>query len=270
MLFLYFIIYGQTKKRKKRNYKPMDFTIRLANKNILIHSVYSSIYNLCKDYLSTDVTKPDFEIHSDDNQVTVEYERIREIDESITSLQSAERLLIQRKIAESLINFDTLLMHGAVIAVDNNAHMFTARSGTGKTTQIKKWLANIEGSVVVNGDKPFVILNENGVFACGTPWCGKENMGNNLIVPLRSIVLMQRSNENRIEKASIRNVFPSLIEQTYQPMDVDLQRKTLALLTRLNKQVDLYTFYFDHYKKDSFKVPYEALTNKVWDISNNE
>ena len=154
----------------------MNFTIRLANKNILIHSVYSSVHYLCKDYLSTDVSKPDIEIQSDDKQISAEYERIREIDETITTLQSAERLLVQRKIAEALLNFDTLLMHGAVIAVNNNAYMFTARSGTGKTTQIKKWLANISGCKVVNGDKPFVILKENDAFACGTPWCGKENM----------------------------------------------------------------------------------------------
>lgn len=248
----------------------MDFTIRLAKKNILIHSVYSSVHHLCTDYLSEDVTNPDIEIYSDDKQIAAEYGRIRKNDESITTLQSAERLLIQRKIAEALLEFDTLLMHGAVIAVNNNAYMFTARSGTGKTTQIKKWLANIEGSIVVNGDKPFVILNEHGAYACGTPWCGKENMGNNLIVPLRSIILMKRSNENRIEKVSIKTMFPTLLEQTYQPKDTDLQRKTLALLTQLNKNVDFYTFYFDHYQKDSFKVPYETLTNKIWNISNNE
>lgn len=240
----------------------MDFTICIANTTILIHSVYQSVFNLCKEYLITEDTAPDIEIYSTEEMIQREYEILKKRDESAESLQSVERLLIQRIISDSLIDRDIVLMHGAVIAVNNNAYMFTAKSGTGKTTQIRKWLKRVPGSVVVNGDKPFVMLNKNGAYACGTPWCGKESMGNNMIVPLRSIVFMKRSNENRIETASFNGVFPALIEQTYYPSDTEKQRRTLALLMKLKDCVSFFNFYFDHYQEGSFRIPFETLTEQ--------
>lgn len=45
-----------------------------------------------------------------------------------------ETTAVQRKLAEKLFDYDTLLFHGSTIAVDNQAYLFTAKSGTGKST----------------------------------------------------------------------------------------------------------------------------------------
>lgn len=240
----------------------MDFTIRIANTNIFIHSVNRGIYNICRNYLITNNEKPDICIYSDEEKIEAEYEYLHRKDKNVQKQKSIEILMIQRLIAESLLQRDILLIHGAVIAINNTAYMFTGPSGTGKTTQINKWLANAPESVVVNGDKPFVILNEQGAFACGTPWSGKESMGNNIIVPLRSIVFMTRSHKNRIESVSFNDIFPSILGQTYHPSETELQRKTLTLLMQLKDRVSFFIFYFDHYQEDAFKVPYEALTKQ--------
>ena len=47
-------------------------------------------------------------------------------------------------------------MHGAVIRYKGKAYLFTAPSGTGKTTHIRQWLKKAEGTFVVNGDKPLI------------------------------------------------------------------------------------------------------------------
>ena len=239
----------------------MDFKIRIAGKNILIHSVYKSIYLECVDFLEESID-PDFEIYTDRNQISEEYERIKKNNQEVYySLQTTEAFLVQRLIAESMLNYDTILMHGAVIAVDNKAHMFVAPSGTGKSTHIQKWLRNAQGSFVVNGDKPYVILGENGAYACGTPWNGKERMGNNAIVPLRSIVFMERSDNNYIEAVSFKSVFSILMEQTYQPMSADNMRKRLRLLSMLKDRVSFYKFNFNNFKEDAFRTSFEAITN---------
>ena len=238
----------------------MNFTIRVANINILIQSVYSGIYKECRDYLIDDNIEPDIEIRVDDDSIRKEFEQIQLSGEPINDLQEAEILLVHRRIAESLLEFDILLMHGAVIAVNNNSYMFTGRSGTGKTTHIKKWLENIEGSFVVNGDKPFLIVNSAGVFACGTPWCGKERYGTNTIIPLRSIVFMERSTNNYIEKVSIKSIFPMLLEQTYQPSDVEKMKRKLRLLLKIKEHVSFYKFYFNNFKDDAFHTSFDLLT----------
>ena len=243
----------------------MDFTIHIADTNILIHSVYNGVFNISRKYLAKEDVKPDFEIYSDDDMISAEYESLKKKNVTIQSMRSTEGLLIQREISELLLKQDTFLIHGAVIAVNNIAYMFTGKSGTGKTTQIKKWLNNVPGSIVVNGDKPLVMLREDQAIACGTPWSGKESMGSNITVPLHSIIFMKRSNENRIENACFTDIFPNLLEQTYMPKEIELQRKTLSLLMKMKERVTFFNFFFDHYKEDSFRVPYEALTQKKLD-----
>lgn len=239
----------------------MEFTIRIANKSILIHSVYPEIYRKCQDYLAEEHTKPDIEIHTTKEMLEAEFEKARQSGESIESSRSLERFLIHQLIAEALPGFNSFLMHGAVIAVENVSFMFSARSGTGKTTHILKWIENIPDSYVVNGDKPVVMINEEGAFACGTPWCGKEGFGTNTIIPLRSIVFMVRSTENHIEPISFKTAFPLLLGQTYCPTEPVKMQMTFNLLARLKENVSFYRFSFNNFKEDAFQVAYDALVN---------
>ena len=237
----------------------MEFCVRIANKTILIESSNSSLKNMCKDYLVEDFERPDIEIHINDDMLNTEFARVKQFNTEIYRPSSMEGRLIHRIIAEALLDYDVVLMHGAVVAVDNSAYMFTGKSGTGKTTHIQKWLANVEGSIVINGDKPFLISQEDGIFACGNPWRGKEHLGVNAIAPLRSIAFMERGDKNHIEPISFKSAFPKLLEQTYQPSEADKMRKTLKLLLRLKNKVSFYKFVFDNFQEDAFEISYSAL-----------
>ena len=180
-----------------------------------------------------------------------------------------ETLAVYRKISEEMLQFDTFLMHGAVVAEHNKAYLFTAESGTGKTTHIRKWIKNIDGSIVVNGDKPLIKVTDTQVFACGTPWCGKEHMNTNTVVPLRAVVLMERGSNNVIEEVSYGQAFSFLLYQTYCPKDIDKLKKTLTLLSRMKGKVRFFKFRFNNYKSDAFEVAYKALTcERLEDVIN--
>lgn len=170
---------------------------------------------------------------------------------------------VLEKMAEALLTFDVLLMHGAVIALNGKAYMFTAVSGTGKTTHIMKWLEHCPDAFVVNGDKPFIRLNDDGtVLACGSPWAGKENLYTNTMVPLKSIILMERAEDNHIERISFAEAFPKLLQQTYRPEDPDKMRKTLKLMQWLNPAVSFWRFQCNNFKDDCFDVAYNALVGQ--------
>ena len=154
--------------------------------------------------------------------------------------------IVLRKIANYMPYFNTVLMHGAVVAKNNSAYMFMAPSGTGKTTRVKLWLKEYEDSIVINGDKPFIIIKDTCAMACGSPWCGKEGWNTNKVVPLRAIFLLERANEfeeSRIEEISIARAFPTLLQQTYRPKDINTMRMTLTLLKSLQGKVKFYHFY---------------------------
>ncbi len=58
-------------------------------------------------------------------------------------------------------------MHGAAVAVDDKCYIFTAPSGTDKTTHAMNWLRAVLEAYIVNGDKPFVDVNNKLVY--GSP-----------------------------------------------------------------------------------------------------
>ncbi len=239
----------------------MDFTIRIANRNILVHSIYTRVYELCKPYLAEGIVNPDIEIRITDDLLKEEKDRILSTSIKVTDIRNIEWMLLHRMISEALLSYDTMLMHGAVIAVDNSAYMFTAKSGTGKTTHIQSWLANNENAYVVNGDKPYIIIpkTDECPMACGSPWAGKEKMQTNTIVPLKAIVLMERADENRIERVGLAQILPDLLQQVYQPENREKMRQTLTLIQRLSKNVSFWRFYFNNFKDDCFAVSYNAL-----------
>ena len=237
----------------------MELNIRVANRNILIHGVYPGLYNLCRPYWAEENAAPDAEIRIDEDMVRAEAERIRQTDGQSLTEKSAEKLLVHRLVSEAMLSFDTLLMHGAVVALDGAAYMFTAKSGTGKTTHIQNWLENIGGAYVVNGDKPFLIVGKDGVLACGSPWAGKENLHTNTAVPLKSIVLLERAKENRMERISFFQAFPTLLQQAHRPDDPEKMRQTLRLLQRMNPAVSFWRFQCNNFKDDCLDVAYNAL-----------
>jgi hypothetical protein len=112
-----------------------------------------------------------------------------------------ERSVIQRKVAQCLLERDVLLMHGSTVAVDGEAYLFTAPCGTGKSTHTRFW-REVFGNraLMVNDDKPFLRIENGRVLAYGSPWSGKHGLGNNVCFPLKGICVLQRGSENVIHR----------------------------------------------------------------------
>ena len=79
------------------------------------------------------------------------------------------------------------------------------------------------------------------------------------MVPLKSIILMERAEENHIEQISFAQAFPTLLQQTYRPDDEEKMRKTLRLMQRLPPAVSFWRFQCNNFKDDCFDVAYNAL-----------
>ena len=233
------------------------FKIRVAGIIIEIHSIYTRILNMCNDFLTEEEAAFSVSIDRDD----IRKERFCYQTSHNTNTPPDDILEVNavlRKIAKELIDYKIFLMHGAVISLNNEAFLFTAPSGTGKSMHLFRWLSNVPEIVVVNGDKPFIVTGEQ-IMVCGSPWAGKENLYTNIIVPLKAIVLMERSDNNKIEPVSFYDAFPVLLQQTFRPKESDKIKKTLQLLKDLENKVAFYHFLFDNFRNDSFHVAYSTL-----------
>ena len=143
-----------------------------------------------------------------------------------------ERASIQRKFADHLLRKDVLLLHGSTVAVDGKAYLFTAKSGTGKSTHTRLWRQLLGNrAVMVNDDKPFLKFTGDQVLACGSPWSGKHGLDTNISVPLQGICILERGAENRIHPIKAEDAMPMLLHQSHCPPGADLSR-LLGMLTR--------------------------------------
>lgn len=224
----------------------MEFTVCLAGINVAITSLFDEVYDFCRDYLtdapadmSVSVTAEDIFHEKIVNIREAQIEGVPVVDYPDSHL---ETVAVYRKIVTQMLDFNTFLMHGAVVAVGDKAWLFTAPSGTGKTTHINLWLNNIPGSYVVNGDKPLIRVGDECT-VYGTPWAGKEGMNRNVGVKLCGIVILNRGAENHIEKVPMTQILPVLIQQSYRPNNKVELEKTLSLLSRLGKKIPMYQLY---------------------------
>ena len=221
------------------------FTVRLAGKVISVAAQHPSAGAFCADYLSE--APPDFAVSVLPGDIDAERERSAREDalegRPVQQYSDAhlETLAVLRKIAERLPEHDAMLFHGSAIAVDGCAYLFTAKSGTGKSTHTRLWRELLgPRAVMVNDDKPLLRFSDAGVQVCGTPWNGKHRLSANIAVPLKAVCLLERAAENRIVPVSPREAFPLLLQQTYRPSDPIAMGKTLALVNRLGHETALY------------------------------
>ena len=215
--------------------------IELAGKRIEVENMHSHVERLCKDYVAMDEGRVDFSVSVTQTDIDFELTKSEREDrkEGIPIRQFSdeylETLAVYRKIAERMPLYDIMLLHGSCIAVDERAYLFTARSGTGKSTHAMLWREMLgERAVMVNDDKPLIRVNEDGTaVAYGTPWDGKHHLSSNIAVPLRAICILERSEENRITEIPKHEALPILFQQAYRPMDAEAMQRTIMMIDRL-------------------------------------
>ena len=152
-----------------------------------------------------------------------------------------ETLAVYRKIADRLLSCDTLLFHGSVIAVDGEGYLFTAKSGTGKSTHTRLWREYFgERAVMVNDDKPLLHITDSGVTAYGTPWDGKHRLSTNIAVPLKGICILTRDTTNHIEPAEPHAAYPMIVQQTNRSLSADGMKQTLSLIDHMLNVMPVY------------------------------
>jgi HPr kinase len=223
----------------------MTETYRIAENNITICSQYEDVHRLCHGYETSG--KPDFTVTISVQDIEYESQRsaLQDKKERLPVRKYydgyLETLAIYRKIAEKLIDSNIILFHGSVVSVDGEGYLFTAKSGTGKSTHTRLWREYFgERAVMVNDDKPLLKISDNCVTVYGTSWNGKHRLGENISVPLKAVCILTRDKENHIESAEKHDVYPVIVQQAYRPENREKIIKLLSLIDKLINNISLY------------------------------
>lgn len=239
------------------------FCICVADLVVRVCPLHAMVGRLCKDYVVDAPLAVDFEIGA--TQTDINFERDMATEGTDWTDAYLETLAVQRAIANRLPEQHRLLAHGAVIEFEGRAYLFTAPSGTGKSTHIRLWRQYLGDAVqVINGDKPFVRIpecREELPVVYGAPWAGKEGWQRNDSAPLAGIVLLSRSEPgaSSIHPASTALNLDKIMRQIYFPPEAGAAAFTLDLLDAMLARVPVYELACDM-SEDAVRASFEGLT----------
>ncbi len=206
--------------------------------------IYDYTPRLCKNYLYDGDEPSAFKAKITEGDIDAEKEK-----EGAETLRDAylESLALFRKFCDYAVKHaGGMVFHSSAIAVGGKGYLFTAPSGTGKSTHaglLKELLG--DKLTYINDDKPIVRLVDGKFYVYGTPWNGKHRLDTNTRAEIAAICEVRRGTENSIERLLPREMLMVALNQTLRPVSAEDTDKYLTLLDKLLNSAELYRLYCD-------------------------
>ena len=241
-----------------------DFNIELAGIPLNIRYNYEENKTFFDQYFTTN--NPVFSVEPTDRiieSVQKDFDILNESESNpkiCYSKSFLENNAIHILIADKLIDYNVLMLHGSALSIDGKGIIFTAKSGTGKSTHSKLW-REVFGSRVqmINDDKPLIRVDTMEVY--GTPWNGKHHLSTNTSAPLNAIVKIERALNNKIIPIDTKNALSLLMERTHVPTDPGKRAFIMTLYLKLIKNIPFYKLECNM-DPDAVRVAYNTLIGK--------
>lgn len=219
----------------------------------------SIVEDITVDELSFTYQKEDFKVISE-NGFEKRYLYIKNSNQPYACCQEispSESIIHIHRLYVSLMSLDTMfisllslerhqahlnhfILHCSYITINQQAILFTAPSGTGKSTQASLW-EKYTASQTINGDRALLVKKENQFYACGWPICGSSEICLNQSYPIACIVVLSQGKENEIVELSYKDAFKRLLsETTINYYNTDYTLKALDFIEDLAKSVKIY------------------------------
>lgn len=154
--------------------------------------------------------------------------------------ESGEYMYLGTEFYNYLVEFGGFLLHSSAVVHNGKAYLFSAPSGTGKSTHTQLWLKHFGDAYILNDDKPAIRLADGEFYVYGTPFSGKTNLNVNKCVPLGGICVLERGEKNSIEKLSSEEALFRIMDQTVRPYDERKMEKLLQILGALVSERTIY------------------------------
>lgn len=158
---------------------------------------------------------------------------------------------------KELLLFDGMMIHASAVALNNDAYLFSAPSGTGKSTHTEGWLRVFSDALIINDDKPAVRKVNGRYYAFGTPFSGKNDISVNNGYPIKGICFLDRG-ENNIRKLNVKEAMPPLFNQTIRPEDESKMDLLCQRAEALLSEVSFYAMLCDT-SDEAVEMAYEMM-----------
>ena len=151
------------------------------------------------------------------------------------TLEECEYIFVGLEFYRKLLLQGGMMIHASAVEVDGRVYLFSADSGTGKSTHTKQWQKyfGAERALIINDDKPAVRKEADGWVVYGTPFSGKTDEQLNRKGKLQGICMLERGKTNEIRRMDPQEAVLLLMRQTLVPRRQEMAEKLLGMLDEL-------------------------------------
>lgn len=244
---------------------------------IYVDEIYLEKFEIIKEFnnrilCSTEICKKVFVLKNIKNQIVMKveyYDRdtkvIAYFKKDVEDLEIKEYNLISMLVNEVFLENNLLVIHGSAIAIDNSGIIFSAPSGTGKSTQANLWKTEFQDRVtIINDDKPIIKVIDDNAYVIGSPWSGKTSLNTNCEVPLKAVVFIKQSKHNEIFSLNSKEMLKEIIKNFIRSDNLDKNDNIIANINKLSKIIKFYRLECD-VSKEAVKVVYNKIIGENYE-----
>ena len=203
-------------------------------------------------YLTEEAGKPDVVLSYDCEKMLRKYPQLQDLD-------MAEYMTTGSLFAVEVLRFQGFQLHASAVMLDGKAYLFSAPSGTGKSTHTEKW-CRLFGARIINDDKP-TLRRTDGVWTVyGTPWSGKNDLSCPVGVPLGGVAFLERGSVNEIGRLSPIEAVPAILRECLQFSHKGCAKRQLELVDLLLREAPIFRLACRN-DDEAAMVSYEAMKN---------
>ena len=247
-------------KEQDGKYKTIDIEISLDKQKHKLACNLEELKLLCKEHtglfcrkvyqLSHSQTLWMFTGSNEENKktflsyiVNAQWDKIQLLEDHTETQGQAAFEYLAQMMPGVLAKWQMLTIHSALIEYQGAAFAVCAPSGVGKTTHARLW-RDAKNALILNGDRTVCEKVGGQWIAYGTPWSGTSGDQINRQAPLKAVVILNRSEENKVQKLSkmdaFRKIFPQLV---YPSWNQELTGIIMDILNQLLEDIPVYCLY---------------------------
>jgi hypothetical protein len=150
-------------------------------------------------------------------------------------------------------------LHASAIIYQDEALLFSAPSGVGKSTHAELWQMHLPKIEYLNDDKPLLSIEDGILYALGTPWCGKTERTAALKIPVKAIVFLSRGVRPRVRPLAETIKLALFLKNGYRSREKETADRILNLIDQiLSANIPIIGYETD-ISENAFQVIYQYL-----------
>lgn len=140
----------------------------------------------------------------------------------------------------AMLHYHAFWLHSSFVRWKGKGIVFTAPSGTGKSTQAELW-KKYKGADTLNGDRTLIRCVDGIYKGYGSVYAGSSDIYRNESAPIEAVVILKQGKENCLERIPQKEAFRCVYRETLlNPWDASYVSSMMQQVVEMITSVSVY------------------------------